>query len=108
MNAKCTLHIILDFNYFMFLVMMAGIIEMQKLCVGCLDSVPTEQELCHAPPMDMLWTISLWIMSTVLGQRKLWMTAATILETIAAAGRERGSFAEFRPTPAPTTTTITG
>ena len=81
--------------------MTTGMIEMLKLCVGCLDSVPTEQELCHAPLMDMLWTISLWMMSTVLGQRKLWMTAATILETIAAAGRERRSFAEFRPTPAP-------
>ena len=72
--------------------MTAGMIEMLKLCVGCLDLM--WQLLCLALPMVLFLPILSWMMSIVLGQRKLLQTALTTLRIIVEAMRELGSFAE--------------
>ena len=73
-------------------VMTPGMIEMLRLCVGCLDLVEMVQLLYYIPPMVLLWTILSWMMSTVMVQRILLKIALTALQIIVAKERELGSF----------------
>ena len=73
--------------------MMTGIIEMHRLCAKCLDSANMAPLLHIVQTMVPWWTISLWMMSTVLVQKKLLKTAVIALQIIVEAVRELGSFA---------------
>ena len=86
------------FSLFVLLAMMAGMIEMLKLCVECLDLVQLVQLLSQAPPMDQCLPISSWMMSTAMGQKKLFKIALTTQDTIVEAVRELGSFVKLRHT----------
>ena len=78
--------------------MIAGMIEMLKLCVECLDLVQLVQLLSQVPPTDQCLPISSWMMSTAMGQKKLFKIAHTTQDIIVEAVRELGSFVKLRPT----------